>query len=343
MCQKNISESMITDARVLQPEFVPNDVKHRSAEVSHLSDTLRPIVDGERATNSLLYGPSGAGKTCIAQFTIEQLRENVVGLNYQYVNCWEDHTRFKTLYRLLDGIDSTFDIHRQSTPKDELLERLREYDGPPYVVILDEVDQLQDKSLLYDLYRIPHITMVLIANREEDVFSTLDDRLNSRLGACPRIRFGQYNISELVTILEDRARWGLEPDAIDTQRLETIADYAAGDARVAISIFRNAARVAQQNGDDSITLDVIEQVVPEAKSEIRQKTTDKLTDHQQVLYDTITEAGEIGAGDLYDAYCEAVDDPKTRRTMRNHLSKLEQYNLIFAKGNTKARTYASYS
>ncbi|ATW88430.1 orc1/cdc6 family replication initiation protein [Halohasta litchfieldiae] len=334
---------MITDARVLQPEFVPNDVKHRSAEVSHLSDTLRPIVDGERATNSLLYGPSGAGKTCIAQFTIEQLRENVVGLNYQYVNCWEDHTRFKTLYRLLDGIDSTFDIHRQSTPKDELLERLREYDGPPYVVILDEVDQLQDKSLLYDLYRIPHITMVLIANREEDVFSTLDDRLNSRLGACPRIRFGQYNISELVTILEDRARWGLEPDAIDTQRLETIADYAAGDARVAISIFRNAARVAQQNGDDSITLDVIEQVVPEAKSEIRQKTTDKLTDHQQVLYDTITEAGEIGAGDLYDAYCEAVDDPKTRRTMRNHLSKLEQYNLIFAKGNTKARTYASYS
>lgn len=181
---------MITDARVLQPEFVPNDVKHRSAEVSHLSDTLRPIVDGERATNSLLYGPSGAGKTCIAQFTIEQLRENVVDLNYQYVNCWEDHTRFKTLYRLLDGIESTFDIHRQSTPKDELLERLRAYDGPPYVVILDEVDQLQDKSLLYDLYRMRDLKMVLIANREEDVFSTLDGRLNSRLESCARIRFG---------------------------------------------------------------------------------------------------------------------------------------------------------
>ncbi len=334
---------MITDARVLQPEFVPNDVKHRSAEVSHLSDTLRPIVDGERATNSLLYGPSGAGKTCIAQHTIEQLRENVVALNYQYVNCWEDHSRFKTLYRLLDGIENTFDIHRQSTPKDELLERLREYDGPPYIVILDEVDQLQDKSLLYDLYRIPHITMVLIANREEDVFNTLDNRLNSRLGACPRIRFGQYSISELVTILEDRARWGIESDAINTEQLETIADCAAGDARVAIGIFRNAARVARQNGEDRITVDVIKQVVSETKSEIRQKTTDKLTGHQQILYDTITEADEIGAGDLYDAYCEAVEDPKTRRTMRNHLSKLEQYNLIVATGNTKARVYSPQS
>jgi len=110
----------------------------------------------------------------------------VVDLNYQYVNCWEDHTRFKTLYRLLDGIESTFDIHRQ-------------------------------------------------------------------------------------------------------------------------------------------------------------KTTDKLTKHQQVLYETIKEKSEIGAGDLYDAYCEDVDDPKTRRTMRNHLSKLEQYNLIFASGKTKARTYQPYS
>ncbi len=333
---------MITDARVLQPEFVPNDVKHRSAEVSHLSDTLRPIVDGERATNSLLYGPSGAGKTCIAQFTIEQLRENVVDLNYQYVNCWEDHTRFKTLYRLLDGIDSTFDIHRRSTPKDELLDRLREYDGPPYVVILDEVDQLEDKSLLYDLYRMPDVTMVLIANREVDVFGTVDERLNSRLESCARIKFGQYDIRELVTILEDRARWGLEPDAVSNRELEVIADYAAGDARVAIGIFRNAARVARQNGDDQITAEVIDGVVSETKSEIRQKTTDKLTDHQQVLYDTIKEAGEIKAGDLYDAYCGAVDNPKTRRTMRNHLSKLEQYNLIYATGKTKARTYALY-
>jgi Cdc6-like AAA superfamily ATPase len=143
----------------------------------------------------------------------------------------------------------------------------------------------------------------------------------------------------LVSILEDRARWGLQPDAIDTERLELIADHAAGDARVAIGIFRNAARVAQQEGHESITTEVIEDVVPEAKSEIRKKTTDKLTEHQQVLYETIKEVGEIAPSDLYEEYSAAVEDPKTRRTMRNHLSKLEQYNLITSSGNTKARTY----
>jgi len=105
---------MITDARVLQPEFIPREVQHRDAEVNYLSSVLDPITHGERADPALLHGPSGAGKTCIAQFLVERLREEVMDINYQYVNCWKDHSRFKALYRLLDGIESTVNVHRHS-------------------------------------------------------------------------------------------------------------------------------------------------------------------------------------------------------------------------------------
>jgi len=330
---------MITDARVLQPEFVPGDVKHRGAEVSHLSDTLRPITIGNRAETSFLYGPSGTGKTCIAQYTVEQLREQVVDIDSQYVNCWEDYTRFKTLYRILDSIGKTIDIHRQSTPRDELLERLREQVTSPYVVILDEVDQLEDPSLLYDLYRIRELTMILIANREEDVFGRLDERLNSRLSSCARIRFGQYEFSEIVTILEDRIQWGLRKDAITQAGIEQIADQAAGDARKAIGILRNAAKTAKYDGEDKITSTVITRAVPEAKSELQRKTVEKLTNHQQVLYEIIKEDDEIEPSVLYDRYCEQVADDKSKRMMRNYLSKLEHYNLIESEGKTKGRIY----
>lgn len=172
---------MITDARVLQQEFIPREVQHRDNEVNYLSSILEPITDGQSAEPILLYGPSGTGKTCIAQFILERLRENVVELDTQYVNCWEDYTRFKTLYQLLDGVGKTYDIHRQSTPRDLLVDRLRDYGGPHYVAILDEIDQLQSKDILYDLYRIPNLSIILIANREEDLFSPLDDRVRSRL------------------------------------------------------------------------------------------------------------------------------------------------------------------
>lgn len=193
---------MIRNARVLQPEFVPRDVVHRTHELTTLSNALEPITDGDSGETTFLYGPSGSGKTCCAQYAAEQLRETVLDINYQYVNCWEDYSRFKTLYRILEGIDQAVDIHRQSTPRDELVERLRQYDGPPYVVILDEVDQLEDKRVLYELYRIRELTLVFIANREAELFGTLSERLESRFRTVARIRFDAYAVDELVSILQ---------------------------------------------------------------------------------------------------------------------------------------------
>jgi orc1/cdc6 family replication initiation protein len=330
---------MITNARVLRPKFVPQDVVHRDAEVSYLSSALRPITDGNPAETALLCGPSGAGKTCIARFTVQRLRENVLSIDSQYINCWEDSTRFKTLYRLLEGLDRAFDVHRQSTPKDELLERLRAHEGSPYVVILDEVDQIEDTGVLYDLYRTPGLTMVLIANGEEELFSRLDDRLVSRLQTATRVRFEKYRLDELVSILEDRVRWGLREGVIATDQLATIADAAAGDARVAIGVLRTAARRADQQEMESISYEIIHEAVPEAKAEIKQKNTEKLTPHQQTLYEIIAEDGGIAPGELYDRYEKRVGDPKTKRMVRNYLQKLCHYNLVVAEGDNRGRTY----
>jgi Cdc6-like AAA superfamily ATPase len=330
---------MITDARVLQAEFVPQEVAHRDAEVNDLSRALQPITGGDPGETAFLFGPSGTGKTCIAQFTVDRLREEVLDINHQYVNCWQDHSRFKTLYRVLDGIEQTLDIHQRSTPHAELLERLHDYDGPPYVVILDEVDQLDDKSLLYDFYRIRGLSMVLIANREEDLFASLDERLTSRLHSSRRIQFNKYGIDELVTILEARAEWGLEPEAIGREGLERIADAAAGDSRVAIGILKSAARTAEQEDTRRITTEVIADSIPEGRAAVKQRNLKALTSHQRTLYEIVTESGEVDPGELYGQYQERVSDPKTKRTVRNYLQKMCHYNLIIAEGANRARTY----
>jgi orc1/cdc6 family replication initiation protein len=329
---------MIGDARVLQPEFVPREVEHRDGEVDALTNALDPITRGEAGETAFLFGPSGTGKTCIAQYTVERLREQVVDIEYQYVNCWRDYTRYRALYRILDGIEGTLDIHRQSTPTDELSERLRSYDGSPYVVVLDEVDQLQDTGVLYDLYSTHDCTMVLIANRETNVFDDLDDRLSSRLHSARRVRFDKYGLEELVAILEARVKWGLTSD-VARDHLEHIADAAAGDARIAIGILRNAARDAERAGTDELTADLVEAAIPEARQQVRRTTLETLTDHQRVLYEIIDEYGEIDPGELYGQYQERVADPKTKRTVRNHLQKMVHYDLVVADGEKRARTY----
>lgn len=330
---------MIQDARVLQDEFIPREVGHRDQEMNALSRALSPVTRDEPAETAFLFGPSGAGKTCLARFALQQLREAVIDLNYQYLNCWEDYTRFRALYRILEGLGSTTDVYRQSTPTDALLERLREYDGPEYVVVLDEVDQLQDEDLLYDLYRTVGISMVLIANREEDLFARLDNRLVSRLHASRRIRFEKYTLDALVSILEDRVQWGLDEGVLEHNQLERIADAAAGDARIAIGILRSAARDADERDAETISFDMVEAAIPRGREEIQRKNIDQLTPHQRVIYNVVGELSPVAPGDLYEEYGNRVEDPRSDRTVRNHLTKLAHYDLIEKSGDGGGRTY----
>ncbi|WP_255191966.1 Cdc6/Cdc18 family protein [Natronobeatus ordinarius] len=330
---------MIRDARVLRPEFVPQELVHRDAEVNHLAHVLEPLTRGEPTDVALLTGPSGTGKTCISRYMADRLQQETLSVETQYVNCWQNYSRFRTVYRILEGLGKTLDIHRQSTPHDELLERLRRYDGPPCLVILDEVDQLEDKRLLYDLHALSRFSLILIANREAELFTDLDDRLVSRLRGSERVQFDRYSTDALVEIMHRRVRIGLRDGAVDRSVLQTIADVAAGDARVALSILRSAARRAQQNHLETITASVAEQSIPDAEAEIRRKNLDTLTPHQRLLYEILDEHDELAPGDIYATYRERAENPKTDRTVRTYLSKMARYNLLSAEGSSRDRVY----
>ncbi|MFB6283901.1 MAG: Cdc6/Cdc18 family protein [Halobacteria archaeon] len=330
---------MIRDARVLREDFIPREVEHRDTEVQQLSTVLEPAVEGRGPDNSFIFGPTGAGKTCISRYVVEKLQEQALDVEFEYINCWKDYSRFKVLYRILEGINKTVDIHRRSTPKDELLERIDGYDESPYVVILDEVDQLEDTDVLYDLYLQPNIGMLMVGNREEELFAEMDERVVSRLKPSMTIRFDRYTVNELASILRDRVDWGLERNAVPEPQLERIADLAAGDARVAIGILRAAARKAETEGVEQLDDQIIEEAVPEARSEIRDKNLDKMNDDQSVLYEIIKGEGTVAPGTLYDRYRENVEDPVTKRTVRNYLKKMCRYDIIESQGSNRGRKY----
>ena len=332
---------MIHDARVLRAGFVPREVEHRDAEVNHLSSVLEPITNGEPADTAIVTGPSGTGKTCISQFVTERLREEVLDVETTYVNCWRNYTRFRTLYQILDDFGATIDIHRQSTPHDELVDRLQQHDGPRTVVILDEVDQLEDPSVIYDLHSLPQFAIICIANKEEELFSRVDDRLVSRLRSSEHVRMDKYHDGQLYDILSARTKWGLDEEVITDDQLYRIADAAAGDARLAIGILRTAAGKADRENCERITDDILIDAAEDARAQIKQKSLDSLTPHQRVVYDIVREHGPLGPSEIHERYSEDVADPRTKRTVRAYLSKMTQYNLLEADGSSRDREYTA--
>jgi hypothetical protein len=48
----------------------------------------------------------------------------------------------------------------------------------------------------------------------------------------------------------------------------------------------------------------------------------------------------VGPSKIHDRYTEEVENPRTKRTIRAYLSKMEQYNLLEAEGTSRDREYS---
>jgi len=330
---------VIHDLDPLTEEFIPETILHRAPQRELIESTLDPLLKGYKPRPLLLFGPAGTGKTSLATEIAEDLADESGNLRTAYVNCWVDYSKFRVLYSIVQQIASPLLIHRKGTPTDELVERLERVLGASRcLVILDEVDQLKDKDVLYLLAR-PGVGLLFIADTEGALLDT-SMRTRSRLGSLQMVGFKAYSVEELAAILEARAKHSLYPGAVSAEQLHLIAGSARGDARRAIETLRFAAADAER-ADRSCILDAdIKEAIPQAKKASSDRGISKLNMHQRLLYAIIQEGKSIGSAELYHQYYEQVHDPVRVRTLRDYLQKMTFYGFVRARGTGRWRTYS---
>ncbi|MDZ5812408.1 Cdc6/Cdc18 family protein [Halorubrum sp. AD140] len=329
---------MIRDGTVFEDDHLPSVIVGRNRHMNEVTDALAPIEDGFRAENCFLFGPSGVGKTTVARAAVRELRQEVLDVPHAYVNCWQDYTRKAVLEQLSRDLIGSAVSRSASTGR--LIEHVQHELNGPGVVILDEVDQLRETEVLYDLHEIRGLSWIGIANREVDLFADLDDRITSRISVAYRVRFDSYREGTITEILTRRAREGLGPGAVDENVLARIARLTKGDARRAIAALRVGARMASREGLSAIPMRLVDDAVASAKREVRQKTISKLNTHQRALYEALAEEDGLIQKELYARYREIHDDPVTLRYLRaNHLPKLEHYNLVDVEQHSGSKRY----
>jgi Cdc6-like AAA superfamily ATPase len=86
---------MITNARVLQADWVPREIVHRNAAKNRLRDALAPIVDGGQPEHVLITGPGRRGDLS------REVEEQRLGIHTTHVDCWAASRPFRVLLALL--------------------------------------------------------------------------------------------------------------------------------------------------------------------------------------------------------------------------------------------------
>jgi Cdc6-like AAA superfamily ATPase len=105
-------------------------------------------------------------------------------------------------------------------------------------------------------------------------------------------------------------------------------------------MLRSEASTADRENHEKITNDILLDAAEDARAQIKQKSLDSLTPHQRVVYDIVRDHGPLGPSKIHDRYTEAVDDPRTKWTVRTYLSKMPQNDLLEAEGTSRDREYS---
>nr|XP_040026089.1 cell division control protein 6 homolog [Gasterosteus aculeatus aculeatus] len=137
------------------------------------------------------------------------------------------------------------------------LQRFLTAPGPPVLLVLDEMDQLDSKAqdVLYTVFEWPYLPesrlcLVGIANALD-----LTDRILPRLQARPHCRplllhFPPYSRQELTDIVQDRLAQASADGILDSSAVQFCArkvSAVSGDARKALDICRRAVEVVESD------------------------------------------------------------------------------------------------
>jgi Cdc6-like AAA superfamily ATPase len=320
----------IKDSDALEPKAVPSEVVRRNAALNTMAAAYDPLKWGEVPNDVRLFGPPGAGKTALARYWIEHELDDIA-IKTRYIDCVSNCSRWAILARALDEIQSTHDLHRTSTPVDVLTSRLHDWTERPFIVVLDEADQVAHTGVFDDFYSHPTISVVLISNDETQLVTGLDERVKSRIREAKRVPLHRYHRNELQDILATRTAEAFASSAvISDSLLKRITEAAAGDARAAIGALQKAARQARSEREDAISKTHVETAIDQIGADPRKPISEYPEDHQ-VLYHIVEEEGEIAWGDLYDRYADTVEDPVVKKTAGKYRDKLVYYDQIETK------------
>lgn len=324
----------------------------RDAEISKVANAVNPAIFGQSPSNVLIYGKTGTGKSLCAKYVstrlVETAAEEDVDAEAAYVDCAQDTTETQTVQtiasKLNDPEETGVNIPDKGISTATYYKRLWTILDDQHdvaLIILDEIDKLEDDSILMQLSRAGEagkienckIGVIGISNkiRYKD---RMDERVKSSL--CEReFVFPPYDAEQLNDIMEarrDAFREGVLEDGV-ISRTAALAAREHGDARKAIDILRYAGEIAQAEEAEVVREDFVDRARDQAETDRFRELIRGSTPHSRYVLQALTilsldNPNEEGFRtttiyDLYEQICrqegsEALSLRRVRDLLKEH-------------------------
>ena len=231
----NLFENQNQDKKPLAYRYRPKTLEEFAGQKNIVGDkgVLKKILIKSRFMNSIFWGPSGTGKTTLAEIVAEQLN-----YYYEYLNATK--ASVNDIKEIAEKAKKRFSIEGKQT-----------------ILFFDEIhrfNKLQQDALLHDI-EIGNI--ILIGATTENPYFNLNNALLSR---CLMFEFKKLDKEDIFGILK-RIREKEEIELSDDV-LNYISDIVEGDARQAINFLELLSNLEDVN----LSVDEVRQIIQTRKS-----------------------------------------------------------------------------
>jgi len=352
------SPSIFKERNVLFPDYIPDMLPFRQAEIEKIMRWVSPALKEEKPHNVLIYGKTGTGKTACVKVVKKKFDEMNSNAILAYVNCRIYNSRYRVLQKIVK--DYLPELDKAGFGVLFMYEGLMGWvqkKAINLVLVLDEVDMVKDlDELIYALTRsndeLKSGSIALIGISNKLTFKeTLDPRSRSTLYENEMV-FPPYNAEQLQSILKQRADMGFGEGKVSEPAINlasAIAAHETGDARYALRLLLKAGEIADEKGLPLISDKEIELARKTVELDVAAETINTLPQHQQLVlygiaaisiegskYSKLAPPDEEGtfilSGEGYEAYSKACRQfgrkKRSARWFREYLHDLEMLGLV---------------
>ncbi len=319
-------ESLFSNEMALDYDYLPKLLPFRENQQQYIAECIQLLLAGRLGKNLLITGKPGIGKTAATKWVLREMEEK--GLDEKvkplYINCWKKDTAHKILLEISSQLDYKW-THNKNT--DELFKEVaRIINKTGAVIVLDEVDKLDSKQVIYQLLEDLNRKCLLLVTNEKDWLANLDDRLRSRL-VPETIEFKPYSAVETSKILKQRAENAFVEGVWDDEAFEKITELVINkkDLRMGLFLLREAGNIAEKEASRKIKKEHAENAIDKV-CDFKCKEKHEVSEEEQKILELVKENEEKTSKQLYEIYKDKEN--KSYRTFHRKIKALEEAGLI---------------
>src|SRR3989344_3299120 len=291
------NETLFQNETALDYDYLPKEIKYRETQQHYIAECIKPLLQKRNGRNIIITGQPGIGKTAAIRSVLRDLENETDNIYQIYINCWKKDSFFKIITELCHQINYSW-THNKSG-EDLIQVAANILNKKSVVIVLDEVDKLEDQSIIYSLLEDIHKKTIILITNDELFMADMDNRIRSRL-IPDLLNFEPYNEEETTGILAQRKGYAFFPGVLNQE-----------------SFYKICKKTLEEHTNIAIS----------KLSEFKIKKIQELNKESQQILDLIKQNSGKTVLEVFKEY-EEIGGKKTYRTFSRKIKDLQKSKLI---------------